>query len=94
VLRELISQSEATSKAVLTYLPLSAELAESSGYPRFLRLPEVRQRVPYSRPTIYRLVKSGDFPKPYNLGARAVAWLESDITAWIEARVHGKGTGL
>jgi prophage regulatory protein len=54
---------------------------------RFLRLPEVRTRVPYSRATIYRLMTAGLFPRPFSLGARAVAWLESDVTAWIEARL-------
>ncbi len=54
---------------------------------RFLRLPEVRARVPYSRATIYRLITAGQIPRPYSMGARAVAWLESDVTAWIEARL-------
>ncbi|MGA7343006.1 MAG: AlpA family transcriptional regulator [Terracidiphilus sp.] len=53
----------------------------------FLRLPEVRNRVPYSRATIYRLIASGEFPRPYGLGARAVAWRESEISAWIEDRI-------
>jgi predicted DNA-binding transcriptional regulator AlpA len=39
---------------------------------KLLRLPEVRSRVPFSRATIYRLIASGEFPKPYSLGARAV----------------------
>jgi prophage regulatory protein len=54
---------------------------------RFLRLSEVRHRVPYSRATIYRLITAGQFPRPYSLGARAVAWLESEVDAWIAARV-------
>jgi prophage regulatory protein len=54
---------------------------------RFLRLSEVRTRVPYSRATIYRLIAAGQFPRPYSLGARAVAWLESDIGEWIRVRV-------
>jgi prophage regulatory protein len=54
---------------------------------KFLRLPEVRNRVPYSRATIYRLISSGEFPRPYSLGARAVAWRESEISAWIEDRI-------
>jgi len=54
---------------------------------RFLRLAEVKGRVGYGRASIYRLIASGQFPRPYSLGARAVAWLESDIDAWIEARV-------
>jgi prophage regulatory protein len=59
----------------------------SEKHPKFLRLAEVRNRVPYSRSTIYQLVTQGRFPKPINLGARAVAWLESDIDEWIAARV-------
>lgn len=56
---------------------------------RFLRLAEVRARIPYSRSTIYQLITDGKFPKPISLGARAVAWLESDIDAWITARIEG-----
>jgi prophage regulatory protein len=59
----------------------------SENHPKFLRLAEVRNRVPYSRSTIYQLVTQGRFPKPINLGERAVAWLESDIDEWIAARV-------
>ena len=55
---------------------------------RLLRLSEVRTRVPYSRATIYAKIGQGLFPKPVSLGARAVAWLESDIEAWIAARVE------
>jgi prophage regulatory protein len=55
---------------------------------RFLRLAEVRNRVGYGRATIYRLMAAGQFPRAYSLGARAVAWLESEIDAWIEARVR------
>jgi prophage regulatory protein len=54
---------------------------------RFLRLTEVQRRVPFSRSTIYLKVSRGEFPSPVNLGARAVAWLESDIDAWIESRI-------
>lgn len=52
------------------------------------RLPDVLKRVGYSRSTIYQLIAEGKFPKPINLGERAVAWLECDIDAWIEARIE------
>lgn len=57
---------------------------------RLLRLAEVKNRVGYGRASIYRLIAAGQFPRPHSLGARAVAWLESDIDAWIEARVNGQ----
>lgn len=39
---------------------------------KFLRLSEVRNRVPCSRATICRLISSGELPRPYSLGARAL----------------------
>ncbi len=58
---------------------------------RFLRLPAVKHAVGYGRTAIYQKIKSGEFPKPYSLGARAVAWLEEDINAWIESRITAAG---
>ena len=55
---------------------------------RLLRLAEVRSRVPYSRSTIYQLIAQSKFPKPINLGGRAVAWIESEIDEWIAARIE------
>lgn len=60
----------------------------SEKHQKLLRLADVRARVPYSRSTIYQLITEGRFPKPISLGGRAVAWLESEIDAWITARVE------
>jgi prophage regulatory protein len=57
---------------------------------RFLRLADVQRLVPYSRSTIYLKISRGEFPSPFDLGARAVAWLESDIDEWIAARIANK----
>lgn len=51
---------------------------------RFLRLPEVKQRTGLGRSTIY---ETPGFPKPVKLGARAVGWLDTELEAWIEARI-------
>ena len=69
--------------------PLSTALTATAGRPKtFLRLPKVKSRVGYSRASIYRKISEDKFPKPYDLGGgRAVAWLESDIDAWIQARI-------
>ncbi len=53
-----------------------------------LRRPQVQQRTGLSRSTLYQYIKDGDFPKPVQLGLRAVGWLESDITNWIATRVR------
>lgn len=54
---------------------------------RFLRWPEVKGRVGYSRSQVHLLIKQGKFPAPCKLGARASAWLESSIDQWISERV-------
>jgi prophage regulatory protein len=51
---------------------------------RILRLPEVKKTVGLSRSTIYARVAAGSFPKPLQLGPRAVGWYAEDITAWLD----------
>jgi prophage regulatory protein len=55
--------------------------------PTILRRRHVEQRTGLSRSTLYQYMKDGAFPKPVQLGLRAVGWLESDISKWITARV-------
>ncbi|WP_211251648.1 helix-turn-helix transcriptional regulator [Andreprevotia chitinilytica] len=52
-----------------------------------LRLPYVCKRVALSRSSIYAAVAAGTFPKPVRLGGNSVAWLESEVAAWIAARI-------
>lgn len=52
--------------------------------PTLLRLPEVLKKTCRGRTAIYT---DPTFPKPIKLGARSVAWLESDIDAWISKRI-------
>jgi prophage regulatory protein len=35
-----------------------------------------------SRATIYRLIKSGKFPRPLSIGTGAVRWRQSEVIAW------------
>lgn len=53
---------------------------------KVLRRPDVEVRTGLSRSTLYEWMKRGDFPQPVRLGARVVAWRESDVTAWLESR--------
>lgn len=59
---------------------------------KILRINEVIERTGLSRATIYRQIKSGQFPKKLSLtgaGGRAVGWLEGSIDAWIAERAEG-----
>jgi prophage regulatory protein len=52
---------------------------------RFLRLPEVMQRVGLKHTQIYQRISEGRFPRPVRVGDRAVAWVESEIDAYQDA---------
>jgi prophage regulatory protein len=54
---------------------------------RCLRLNEVCRRVGLGETCIRTMIGRGEFPAPFKIGARAVGWLETDVEAWIEARV-------
>lgn len=53
-----------------------------------LRLPEVIKRTGLSRPSIYLKISKGEFPRQIKLGIKSVGWIESDVDAWIEQRIH------
>ena len=58
--------------------------------PHFLRISEVIHRVGVSRPTIYRWMREGTFPKQISIGANSVVWLESDIAKWMDQRIGAR----
>lgn len=51
-----------------------------------LRRPFVQRCTGLSRSAIYDLMSKGKFPKPIQIGMRAVGWPEGEIVAWLEAR--------
>lgn len=53
---------------------------------RLLRIPEVCRQTGLGKSSIYAMIQSGMFPAPKRLGARAVAWLQSEVDAWIQSR--------
>ena len=58
-----------------------------------LRLPAVTARCGLRKTSIYLRIREGTFPAPVALGARAVAWRESDIEAWLTARLPAQRPG-
>ncbi|MCJ1959892.1 helix-turn-helix transcriptional regulator [Novosphingobium mangrovi (ex Hu et al. 2023)] len=54
-----------------------------------LRMPDVMAATALARPTLYRDIKRGTFPKPVKLG-RASAWPCDAVQAVIAARIAGK----
>lgn len=52
---------------------------------RFLRLPQVQERVGLGKTKIYALIAEGRFPRPYPLTRRAVRWSEQEVWDWMDA---------
>ena len=58
---------------------------------KLLRLKSLKVKIGLGKTSIHEKIKRGEFPKSIPLGARAVAWLESDIDAWIQAQIVAAG---
>jgi len=60
---------------------------------RLVRMPGVMAATGLQRSTIYKLIQQRRFPAPVKISERAVAWRQTDISAWManleEAAVSG-----
>jgi prophage regulatory protein len=64
----------------------------NNGCYTILRRKTVQSRTGLSRSSIYLKISKGTFPKPINLGARAVGWLENDIDNWINGCIQASAS--
>jgi prophage regulatory protein len=58
---------------------------------KVVRLPGVKAQTGLSRSAIYKLAKKAAFPRPVQLGPRAVGWLQSELDEWLARRVAARG---
>lgn len=45
----------------------------------------------WTRQHVNRQVRDQKFPKPIHLGDQTVAWVESEIDAWLDERIAERG---
>ena len=62
--------------------------------PRLLPTSVVLDRICMSKTQLYRLINAGEFPKPVPVGRQRIAFLETEVTAWIEARMRMRDEGV
>jgi prophage regulatory protein len=56
---------------------------------RLIRRSEVERITGLPRSSIYeRNAKDPDWPKPVRLGPNTVAWVESEVLAWVDSRIR------
>lgn len=53
-----------------------------------LRLRDVVKVTGLPRSSVYAAVAAGEFPRPLKISHRSSAWVESEVSEWIEARVR------
>ncbi|MCX0428849.1 helix-turn-helix transcriptional regulator [Aeromonas veronii] len=59
---------------------------------RFIRVGEAVKKTGLSKSSIYDLMAQDLFPKTVRLGARSVAFIESEIDAWMVERITTRNT--
>lgn len=60
---------------------------------RLLRLPDVEAITGLRKSAIYQAMKEGRFPPNLKLSTRCAAWSESEIQAWIAAKIRAPRRG-
>lgn len=55
--------------------------------PFYIRLNTVIEKTSLSKSSIYRCIAEGVFPRQVSLGARTVAWVNSEIDEWCANRL-------
>lgn len=56
--------------------------------PRLINIKEVINLTSLKTTAIYTLMKKGEFPQSIKITSDRVAWLESDIEEWINAKIE------
>lgn len=60
---------------------------------RFMTMKQVVGQVALSKTELYRKIRAGTFPRPVPLGPQKVAFVESEVTAWMADRVRARADG-
>ena len=56
---------------------------------RYLREKQLLEHyLPFSGSTLWRKVRTGDFPAPVKLGPAITAWRERDVASWLNEQQH------
>jgi len=53
---------------------------------RFLNINQVKKITSISTASIYRLMANDDFPHSISIFGRRVAWIESEVIAWVRSK--------
>ncbi len=57
---------------------------------KLIPITEVMELVGLAKPTIYKYIRDGEFPKPVKLSRRASRWSLNAVLEWIDKRKGGQ----
>lgn len=63
---------------------------DNDNKPRLMSLTEVTEATTMSRFLISALAKEGHFPKPIPLTVKRIAFVRSEVEAWIDSRIAAR----
>jgi predicted DNA-binding transcriptional regulator AlpA len=80
--------SDWTFKHVSFWEIVMLKVVDQTELPMYLSLKEFRQKVfPIGERTVWRLISTGDFPKPTaRIGKKTAVWRTTDLLAWVETQ--------
>jgi prophage regulatory protein len=58
---------------------------------RIIRKPELFSKLGLSDATIWRMEKSGKFPRRIQIGGKAVGWFDTEIDKWLSQKSAERG---
>jgi len=64
--------------------------ASPRGPPRLIKRAEVLRRIAKSKSWLYPAVAAGEFPAPVETGPNSVAWIEDEVSGWIQQRIAAR----
>jgi len=65
------------------------KMGENAVHDTVIKIAEVSYQTGFSRATIYREIKAGNFPEQLQLSPQRVGWLQCEIDAWKSAHRRG-----
>ncbi len=98
---------EALARPIAAIAPVTAPTSATSGEapspprgrPRkkssssdYVRSAELLEIVPFSRATLWRMVRDGKFPAPVKVAPRITAWKRTEVETWVAVRAAAAGS--
>ena len=73
---------------------MNTQQHNSAPLPKLIRAREVLKICPLSKSGLHLAVKTGRFPQPVHISERSIAFVESEVREWLQARMEQRKGGV